>query len=218
VASLGGVPPRAAIFDLDGTIADSEPRSAAAWRRAFEDHGLPPDEAVIRSFIGRRGADVVTVLASAYPGLDAEALIMRMRSHGNAPALPPVGPLPGAVELVRQVHDHGHPLGLVTSASRPYAERILDGFGLLELFDAVITSEDVDVGKPDPQGFRAGAVALGVDAAYCVVFEDAPAGVTAAKAAGMRCVAVATTHDPAELAGADLVVADLTKITWPPRF
>jgi len=210
------VPALAAIFDLDGTIVDSEPRSAAAWRRAFEDHGLAHDEAVIRSFIGRRGVDILAVLARTYPGLDPERLMARARWHGDAPDLAPDGPLPGAVDLVRQIHDHGRPLGLVTSASRPYAERTLDKLGLLEFFSVVITAEDVHAGKPDPEGFRAAGLALGVDPASCVVFEDAPAGVTAAKAAGMRCVAVATTHDPADLASADLVVADLTKITWPP--
>jgi len=71
------------------------------------------------------------------------------------------------------------------------------------------------VGKPDPQGYLAAAGRLGVPPAACVVFEDAPAGVAAAKAAGMHCLAVATTHPPEDLAAADQVVPDLTKVTWP---
>ncbi len=79
----------------------------------------------------------------------------------------------------------------------------------------VVTAEDVTVGKPDPQGYLAAARGLGVPPAACVVFEDAPAGVAAAKAAGMYCVAVATTHPPEDLTAADQVVPDLTKVTWP---
>jgi sugar-phosphatase len=136
-------------------------------------------------------------------------------AHFHGPDQPPLGPLAGAVELVRLIGAAGVPLALVTSASRRYAQQNLDELGIRALFSMVVTAEDVTVGKPDPEGYRAAARGLRVPPAACVVFEDAPAGVAAAKAAGMYCVAVATSHPPGDLAAADQVVPDLTKVTWP---
>ena len=212
--------PWAAVFDLDGTLVNSEPRSQAAWRRVFASHGVPADEALIKSFAGRRGTDVLAELAHAFPGQELRSLIAEAQeivATATDPAIPPVTPVPGAAALVRRIHRRGCPLGLVTSARRRYAERTLAVGGLLGLFAAVVTAEDVAVGKPDPEGFRRASAMLAVPPARCVAFEDSPAGVAAATAAGMTCVGVATTHAPAELAAAHRVVADLTAVGWPVR-
>jgi sugar-phosphatase len=211
---MATAPFRAVVFDLDGTLVDSEPRSRAAWRRVFEAHGTPPDEALIRSFVGRRGRDVLALLADRLPGLDPDALMAEAAAQANAPG-PPTEPMPGAVELVREIHHHGLPLGLVTSAGRRYAERMLTQLGLRDLFGVIVAAEDVEVGKPDPEGYARACQVLGVTAAACVAFEDAPAGIAAVKAAGMYCVAVATTHEPGDLSAADRVVSGLSAVTWP---
>ena len=213
-------PFRAAVFDLDGTLVDSESRNDAAWRRVFEARGMASDEALIRSFVGRRWTDVFALLADGLPslgqpGLDPAALMAAASAHLSDPGLPPLAPMPGAVELVRDIGRQGVPLGLVTSAGRRYAERTLAQLGLRGDFAVVVTGEDVEVGKPDPEGYARACRSLGAAAAACVGFEDAPAGVAAVKAAGMYCVAVATTHEPADLSAADRVVADLTAASWP---
>jgi sugar-phosphatase len=206
---------RAAVFDLDGTLVDSESRSDAAWRRVFEARGMASDDALIRSFVGRRGTDVLALLADGLPGHDPAVLMAEASAQFHDPGLPPLAPMPGAVDLVRDLGRRGVPLGLVTSAGRRYAERTLTQLGLRGAFAVVVTAEDVEVGKPDPEGFALACRSLGVEAVACVGFEDAPAGVAAVKAAGMYCVAVATTHEPADLSEADRVVADLTAVTWP---
>ena len=209
-------PFRAAVFDLDGTLVDSETRSHESWRHVFRSRGIVPDDSLIRAFVGRRGVDVHDLLRERVPGHDPAELMAATSAHFHGPDQPPLGPLAGAVELVGLISAAGVPLALVTSAGRRYAEENLTELGILPLFSVVVTAEDVTVGKPDPQGYLAAARGLGVPPAECVVFEDAPAGVAAAKAAGMYCVAVATTHPQAELAAADQVVPDLTKVTWPP--
>ncbi|HUY44573.1 MAG TPA: HAD family phosphatase [Streptosporangiaceae bacterium] len=206
---------RAVVFDLDGTLVDSEARSHASWRHVFETLGIPPDDALIRSFVGRRGIDVHGLLKDRLPEHDPGQLMAASSAHFHAPHHPPLGPLRGAVELVRLIGGTGIPLGLVTSAGRRYAERTLTQLGVHSLFSVVVTAEDVTVGKPDPEGYRAACRALDVAPACCVVFEDAPAGVAAAKAAGTYCVAVATTHAAGDLAAADVVVPDLTAVSWP---
>jgi len=205
----------AAIFDLDGTLVDSESRSHEIWRQVFSARGIAPDDRLIRSFVGRRDVDVRGLLAESLPAHDPAELLAASSAHFHDPGRPPLGPLAGAVELVRQIATTGTPLALVTSAGRDYAEQTLTELGVRPLFSVLVTAGDVTVGKPDPQGYRAAAAALGVAPGACVVFEDAPAGVAAAKAAGMYCVAVTTTHTPGELSAADAVVSDLTQIPWP---
>jgi beta-phosphoglucomutase-like phosphatase (HAD superfamily) len=98
---------------------------------------------------------------------------------------------------------------IVSSTPRANIELVLDSLGVKALLDAIVGEEDVSRGKPDPQGFLLGAERLGVPPPECVVFEDAPEGIAAGKAAGMRCIGVATTRPPERLGEADLVVPSL---------
>jgi len=150
-------PFQAAVFDLDGTLVDSETRSHESWRHVFRSRGIVPDDSLIRAFVGRRGIDVHDLLKEQVPGHDPAELMAATSEHFHAPHQPPLGPLAGAVELVRLIAAAGVPLALVTSAGRPYAEQTLDELGVHELFSVVVTAEDVTVGKPDPEGYLAAA-------------------------------------------------------------
>lgn len=122
----------------------------------------------------------------------------------------------GAVELVHRLHRRGVALAVVISARRVGAEAKLAAPGLLGYFSTLVVAEDVAGGKPHPEGYRLACRRLGVDPSQVVGFEDSPSGVAAVKAAGMRCVALATSHDPRTLDAADLVVPDLATVSWPP--
>ncbi|RSN55559.1 HAD family hydrolase [Actinomadura sp. WAC 06369] len=210
------IPLRAAVFDLDGTLIDSEPRNRVMWRKLFASHGVPHDEALIASFAGRRGLEVLTDLLHLFPGRTAEELFEEAVSYESLPGMPPPAPVAGAVELVRSLAGAGLPLAVVTSGQRGYAEGLLDFLGIRDLLDIVLTAGDVATGKPHPEGYLAAARDLGVPPGEAIGFEDAPAGVAAVKAAGMTCVGITTTQPAAALAAADHVVADLERVNVAP--
>ncbi|TDD69602.1 HAD family phosphatase [Actinomadura darangshiensis] len=202
----------AAVFDLDGTLIDTEPRNRVMWSRLFDAHGVSHDEALIASFAGRRGVEVLADLAHLFPGRAVEDLFAQAISYESMPGMPAVAPVPGAVELVRSLADAGVPLAVVTSGQRPYAEGLLAELGIRGLLDIVVTAGDVVTGKPHPEGYLAAARDLDVPPEEAVGFEDAPAGVSAVKAAGMTCVGVITTQPAGALAEADHVVADFKEV------
>lgn len=202
----------AAVFDLDGTLIDTEPRNRVMWSRLFDAHGVPHDQELIASFAGRRGLEVLEDLAHLFPGRTVEELFAQAISYETMPGMPAVAPVPGAVGLVRSLADAGVPLAVVTSGQRPYAERLLAELGIRDLLDLVVTAGDVVTGKPHPEGYLAAARDLDVPPEETIGFEDAPAGVAAVKAAGMICVGVITTQPAGALAGADHVVADFKEV------
>ncbi|WP_033423891.1 HAD family hydrolase [Actinomadura flavalba] len=206
---MGVIPVAGVAFDLDGTLVNTEPRNRAMWTRLFRDHDAPHDDALIASFAGRRAVEVLGEHVHLFPGRTAEDLFAQAGAYEIEEA---AGPVAGAAELVRGLHALGVPLAVVTSGVRDYAEGLLAGLGVRDLLAHVITAEDVTEGKPHPEGFAAAARRLGVPPGAMVAFEDAPAGVAAAKAAGMTCVGVTTTQPPAALVDADRVVVDLTEI------
>jgi sugar-phosphatase len=209
---------KAAVFDLDGTLVNTELGSRARWTRLFDTYGAPYDQKLIASFAGRRGREVLAELLHLFPGRTADELYDEIVSYELGPGVLEAVPVPGAVALVRSISADGVPIGVVTSGARPYAEGQLERLGIRDLLDVVITADDVREGKPSPEGFLAACERLGVAPDKAVAFEDAPAGIAAAKAAGMPTVGVATTQSPEALAAADLVVTDLTEVTWPPAF
>ncbi len=120
-----------------------------------------------------------------------------------------VQPLPGSAELVRRAKDAGLLQAIVSSTPRENIALILRSLALENSFDAIVGEEDTTRGKPDPEGFRVAAQRLRVAPAECVVIEDAPEGIAAGKAAGMRAIGLTTTRAVEKLSRADLVVGSL---------
>jgi beta-phosphoglucomutase len=123
--------------------------------------------------------------------------------------------LPGVPELLAAFAANGWPQAVGSSAPRGNLDLLLEATGTTHYFTAVVSGDDVTRGKPDPEVFLTAAAKLGAILTRCVVLEDAPAGIQAAKAAGMACVAVCS-HHPADVltaSGADVVVGSLTELT-----
>ena len=190
------------LSDLDGVLVDSGDEIARIWREWALDRGVDPD-ATVRASHGVPARGVLEVVA---PHLLSDAEVehidaLHAETGGRA--------LPGAADLLA-----GAPpgrLAVVTSCSPPLAAARLRSSGL-PTPPVLITSDMTARGKPHPDPYLAGAAALGADPAACLVIEDAPAGVAAARAAGMAVWAVTTTHARDELGEADEVFGDLGEI------
>jgi len=194
----------AVIFDIDGVLVDSTALVERHWQEWAARHGLDP-AAIMAVAHGRPSVETMRLVA---PHLDAEAEAtdMEAREAFDTDGLVRVA---GAAELVRSAPARSW--AVVTSGSQAIARTRL-GFAGVPAPDVLVTSDDVARGKPDPESHLLAAERLGVAPERCIVIEDAPAGVEAARAAGMRVIAVATTHRPEELVEADAVVARLADI------
>ncbi len=194
----------AVLFDCDGVLVDSDASVMQAWGDWAVHHGLDP-VTVGEMVHGRRAADTVALLIDEVGRSEAVELINRLEIDG-AVAVPAI---PGAPELTRSI-----PAGqwaVVTSGTRPLATARITAAGIT-VPDVLVTADDVVLGKPDPEGFLAAAAALGRLPVQTVVLEDSPAGVRAARAAGVG--AVIGIGERALETDADVVVADLTALRW----
>ena len=180
------------LSDLDGVLVDSHASIMRAWRAWGRRHGIAID-AVEQ---GRPSGAVVAALAPHLdPAEESRALDeLQARDAGDVVALP------GAAELLRAFGPDG--VAVVTSCTAPLAAARLRAAGLKPP-PVVVTADRLRRGKPDPEGYLLAARELGAEPSECVVLEDAPAGVAAGRAAGMRVVALLTTHAPDELGAAD---------------
>jgi sugar-phosphatase len=193
----------AIVFDLDGVLVDSTGYIERQWRRWAASKGLPV-EPFLRVCHGRRALETIRLAA---PHLDAEAEIAAFVPEEGADGQV-LGPVEGAPRLLRTL-----PAGswaVATSGTRAVATDRLQRAGL-PIPGILVCAEDVLRGKPSPDVYLLAAAALGVAPTECLVVEDAPAGVEAARAAGMGVVALTTTHRPKEL-GADACTTSLAGI------
>jgi mannitol-1-/sugar-/sorbitol-6-phosphatase len=189
------------LFDLDGTLVDSRAVVERQWRRLCERLGLDFAE-VLAVLHGVRSADVIRAFAPD-ADVEAEAAALDAAEQEDSDGLEVV---PGAPELLAGLAPGSW--GVVTSGHRTLAEGRLRAVGL-PVPEVMVCGDEVANGKPDPEGYLAAAKLLGAAPASCVVVEDAPAGVQAARAAGMRVIGITTTHPASALAGASLVIDDL---------
>ena len=197
---------RGVLFDLDGVLVDSTPAVARVWAWWAGEHGFNAEEVVQQA----SGRPSITTIRELLPNGDHEAENREVERREIAD-IEGVIPLPGALQLVEAL-----PLdrwAIVTSCTRRLAEVRIDAAQLPKP-RYLVTSDDVRRGKPDPEPYLRGAQILAVPAMECVVFEDAPAGIRAGKAAGARVVALQTTASDAELgeAGADWIVKDCSEL------
>ncbi|MEI8039779.1 MAG: HAD-IA family hydrolase [Verrucomicrobiota bacterium] len=206
---------RGAIFDMDGVLTDSEPLINAAAVAMFKELGLAVQPDDFLPFVGTGEDRYLGGVAGKYRfPIDLPAA--KRRTYEIYLGLIPsrLHAFPGAQDLVRACRQAGLRVAVASSADRIKIIANLEKIGLpVEEWDAIVTGEDVEAKKPAPDIFLKAAAGLGLGPAECVVVEDAVNGVQAAKAAGMRCVAVAQTFPAELLQAADLLRARIVEVS-----
>lgn len=195
----------AVLFDLDGLMVDSEPHSLRSWHAILASRGVTLDQPTTERMLGLRQVETGQMLVDRYRLPDQPSALSREKEeyqirhlNGNVRAMP------GLRELLDEIDRRALRKAIASSGVRRYVNAVLEIIDLTGRFSTIITGDDVHNGKPAPDVFLAAAHALQTDPQHCLVLEDAPAGVQAAKAAGMQCVAIPNYHT----GGLDLSLAD----------
>lgn len=196
----------AVLFDMDGTLVDSTPAVVRSWTTWAIEHDLTEEQ-----MAGFHGVPAASIVDQLVPEAGRQAALARIVELELAD-VDGVVPLPGSVDALAALPPER--VAIATSCTRPLALARLRASGI-ELPGVVVTVDDVRRGKPDPDPFLVAAERLGFDPARCLVVEDAPAGIAAARAAGCSSLAVTTTTPAADLP-ADAVVDTLADVRFEP--
>jgi beta-phosphoglucomutase len=202
------------VFDLDGTLTDNMAWHAEAFALFLKRHGLPELTMAMRQRIdGKRNSEIFPILFEReLTPEEISAYAEEKESAYREISRERLEPTAGAITLIECLSARGIGVALATSAPQKNVEHTLNAIGLADRIAVIARSDDVPRGKPFPDVFLHAARELGVAPERCLAFEDAPVGVAAARGAGMRCVAIATTFSVETLAAAeappDAVYAD----------
>jgi len=185
---------RGVVFDLDGTLVDNMEIHTEAFARFLERHGLPPLDLEQRARLdGKRNTDIFPVLfGRPLPDEELRAFSEEKEALYRSLSRGRLRPLAGLSGLLTLLGARGIPVAVATSGPAANVRHTLRETGLADVLTLIVRGDEVPRGKPHPDIFLAAAEKLGVQARDCLAFEDSPAGVAAACAAGMTCVAVTT--------------------------
>jgi beta-phosphoglucomutase family hydrolase len=205
---------KAIIWDMDGVIADTAPYHFKAWQQVFQKRGVKFTEADFKHNFGQRNDTIIRdIQGQGTSQSEIDAISQEKENSFRNMVRQRIKPLPGVINLIKLLAEHGFKMALASSAPIENIQLLITGLGINNYFQAIISDKEVTEGKPSPQGFLLAAQRLGVKPENCIVVEDAVAGVSAAKRAGMRCLAVTNTHPRKSLLEADLIVNTLEAIS-----
>ena len=209
---------KACIFDLDGVIVDTAVYHYKAWKRLANELGFEftkHDNEQLKGVSRMRSLEIV-LQCGGITKTEAEQKLLAAQKNAwymdMVNQMTPAEILPGAKEFVESCRDAGIKTALGSASKNSMT--ILNKLNIANLFDVIIDGNKVSKAKPDPEVFLKGAAELGIEPKYCVVFEDAIAGVEAAKAGGMKAIGIG---DPVLLHEADMVISGLDKAPRPPK-
>jgi beta-phosphoglucomutase len=208
----------AVLWDVDGTLVDTAELHFEAWCALARELGKPFTRADFAGTFGWRNPEIIPkVFGGGYSAAEIAALGERKENLYRAEAQKGVALLPGAGALLKGLHETGVQQAIGSSAPLANIELILDLTQTRRFLEVIVSMEDTSRGKPDPEVFVIGARRLGVPPDRCLVLEDAPVGIQAAKTGGMRAIGVTFvghhSEDSLRRAGADRVVASLDSIS-----
>lgn len=204
----------AALFDMDGVIVHTNPYHKKAFKIFLEKHNVSlTDEELKEHVYGRTNAEIFPyIFKDEYTEEKGEEWANEKESLFRELYKEDAKPVPGLISFLEELKNRGVKSAVGTSAPKENLDFIMEALDLRKYFDTFLHSADVTNGKPDPEIYLKAADRLNVHPDSCVVLEDSVAGVKAGLNAGMKVVAVATTHTPEEFDGAHLVIDDFDDI------
>ena len=218
--SLGPSQPVAVIFDMDGVLVDSNPFHLRKWAALFRAHGIPFDEKELpQAVLGPANQDILRrFLGPHLTKAELEKLGEELEANFRREIGPHPQPLAGVRRFLHECYAQGIPMAVASAAIAKNVKFLLDSLHLRRYFRVTLAADGTVHPKPHPEIYLKTATLLTVVPTACVVFEDSFVGIEAAKRAGMKCVAIASTFSADELrtrTGADLVVQDFQAVTLP---
>ena len=201
------------LWDMDGVIADSYSFHFAAWQETFAKRGIKfTKEAFTKLFGARNDFIIGSIIGRELPEGDVKTMVQEKEEIFRRKAIGNIKPFPGAVRLLHAIKKGNFKLCLVSSAPKENINLVLSELNLEKIFDCIVFGQEVSESKPSPQIYLLAAEKLEVPPNDCVVIEDSPLGVKAAKSGGMKCLAIANTHPQQKLEEADKVVDSLENV------
>ncbi len=205
----------AVIFDMDGVIIDSEPFHLEVIRQIFGELGIKFSEEEYANYVGFGNEEMWTDIKDKHSLTQSVAQLKDLQISKDIEHIRGghEKPIPGVTDLLKNISSNDIPVALASSSSMQLIELIIGSFGLRKYFTAIVSGENMERGKPEPDIFLHTATLLNVPPKACVVIEDSRNGVTAAKAAGMRCIGFRNPNSAnQDISGADLIIDNLTAL------
>lgn len=205
----------AVIFDMDGVMVDNNPYHKNAWKAFVQKHGFSLSETELKEHVyGKTNHDTLRHLFGADISNDEiQQYAEEKEEIYRSLYKDSIQPTKGFIEFLDLLHSQNIPVAVATSAPPKNVEFVLSAIGAKKYFNIIVDDTDVKKGKPDPEIYLATAKKLHMNPADCIVFEDSLSGVQAALNAGMKVIAITTTHTKEELSNANHVVDDFTEVS-----
>jgi beta-phosphoglucomutase len=201
---------KAILFDLDGTLANTDPLHFKIWQELLQEQGIDMDHETYKAQIsGRQNPEIIQDLLPHFSSTESQKFAEHKEQLFRERAQD-LEPLPGFLELLEWVENQQLKTAIVTNAPRQNAYFMLKALNLKERFKTVVLGEEMTAGKPDPAPYQFGLKQLNIQPSEAIVFEDSPSGIRSAIGAGIDTIGVASTHEPEQLKqlGVSLVIND----------
>jgi len=199
---------RAVLWDMDGTLIDSEEFHWISWRKTMANEGIPITREQFLSSFGQRNDSIIPqwLGSAATPERIERIANAKEELYRHLVRRDGISPLPGVASWLHRLHEQGWLQAIASAAPRANIEVVLEALSAAHFFQSIVSADDVHRGKPDPEVYLTAASRIGASPDRCIVVEDAAAGIEGARRAGMRSIGVS--HDGNHLA-ADVVVKSL---------
>ena len=201
------------LWDMDGVLVDTGDFHYRAWKSALAEYGIPLSYEKFKSIFGMNNRSILQLFyGENFTEQLHEEIGDLKEAYFRSAIKGQIKLLPGVLPLLKSIQRRKIPQAIASSAPQANIDAILSELDLASYFQAIVSASEMP-GKPDPTVFLTAAELLGCPPDRCIVVEDAPAGVEAANRAGMKCVAVTTTHQAEFLRSADLILDRLDEIS-----